>query len=591
VIEPLELFSHMLLGVWGASSDDVYAVGLNSTVVHFDGADWSIVDMPPLTAEHVDFVAVWGSSSSDVYVVGENWVDELGVVVHFDGAEWTVMDIPESTIPLSGIWGSSGNDVYAVGPRLISSNWLQVNPLGERIIHFDGEQWIAPDWPQVTQESLYFYDVWGSYSEDVYLVGKGGMAEVHHFNGFELEVEPTSDYWGGIHSAWGTSAQNLYVLIFDNDTHDCVAHFDGTFWSTSSPCHGEIIDGVEFNYPDPFDRLMDIWGAEPNTMYVTDAAGTIWRLQDKEWSLEYLTDENPDDDVPLRARALWGPSADEIFAVGTAIWKYDSCDPGGETDTDTGDPACMDGPCCDTDTDSYLSNDAQCNSWYTYQCSQDTCGGETQRREYLQYCTGSSSGCNGQIVEGAWETTDTCEFDELCETDGETYASCTLFPSLFACECAACAGWIDETTGYCWMDPPDENYHWDEAVAFCEDLSLGTLSEWELPDIDELISLVRGCVDGEPTSDLSLSGCGLNDPDCLDTSCLGTACASCDVGLGPGLDGCYWDPALNGDCQGAWSASVGEFSNQRWVVQFHYGWPASYQVTGMYDVRCLHREP
>jgi len=33
-----------LYGVWGTSNSDIWAVGINETIVHFDGDDWSLVD-------------------------------------------------------------------------------------------------------------------------------------------------------------------------------------------------------------------------------------------------------------------------------------------------------------------------------------------------------------------------------------------------------------------------------------------------------------------------------------------------------------------------------------------------------------------
>ncbi len=62
-----------LWGVWGASRDDVWAVGGSgfegsaATVIHYDGTGWSAATLPTLERANVfAFFKVWGSSASDV---------------------------------------------------------------------------------------------------------------------------------------------------------------------------------------------------------------------------------------------------------------------------------------------------------------------------------------------------------------------------------------------------------------------------------------------------------------------------------------------------------------------------------------------
>ncbi|UCG87456.1 MAG: hypothetical protein JSW71_02615, partial [Gemmatimonadota bacterium] len=47
-------------------SNDVFAVGYNGTIVHYDGAGWSAMT----SGTGVELRGVWGTSSSDVFVVG-----------------------------------------------------------------------------------------------------------------------------------------------------------------------------------------------------------------------------------------------------------------------------------------------------------------------------------------------------------------------------------------------------------------------------------------------------------------------------------------------------------------------------------------
>jgi len=55
-----------LFDVWGTSSSDVFAVGSEGTILHYDGTQWS--EMPSGTRDWL--TSVWGTSSGDVVVVG-----------------------------------------------------------------------------------------------------------------------------------------------------------------------------------------------------------------------------------------------------------------------------------------------------------------------------------------------------------------------------------------------------------------------------------------------------------------------------------------------------------------------------------------
>jgi hypothetical protein len=62
--------SESLYGVWGASSSNVFAVGSQGTILHYDGSTWSTMASGTTSWE---LTAVWGASASDVYSVGYGW--------------------------------------------------------------------------------------------------------------------------------------------------------------------------------------------------------------------------------------------------------------------------------------------------------------------------------------------------------------------------------------------------------------------------------------------------------------------------------------------------------------------------------------
>ena len=110
-----------LQSVWGCSPSDVFAVGQNGTILHYDGSGWSPMDSG--TTKTLN--GLWGTSSSDVYAVGAT---NGRVILHFDGSSWQEMASPPTSFGYWNVWGSSSSDIFAVG----SSG---------TIVHYDGTTW------------------------------------------------------------------------------------------------------------------------------------------------------------------------------------------------------------------------------------------------------------------------------------------------------------------------------------------------------------------------------------------------------------------------------------------------------------------
>ncbi len=78
-----------LRSVWGSDPGNIYAVGDNGTILHFDGSDWTAQN--PVSAQLND---VWGSDPSAVYAVGgESNSSSSNIVMFFDGTNWQEIDI------------------------------------------------------------------------------------------------------------------------------------------------------------------------------------------------------------------------------------------------------------------------------------------------------------------------------------------------------------------------------------------------------------------------------------------------------------------------------------------------------------------
>ncbi len=147
--EPVYSSEHFgsLRGIWGISDSDIFAVGDFGTLLHYDGSQWTSIDI----GTNEILYGVWGSGADDVYVVGGN-----GTIIHYDGTIWTPMQSgTENT--LAGVWGNGADEVYAVGED-------------GTILLKGGTAWSTLE-TGITED---FNDAWAAAVGEIYVVGSDG---------------------------------------------------------------------------------------------------------------------------------------------------------------------------------------------------------------------------------------------------------------------------------------------------------------------------------------------------------------------------------------------------------------------------------
>lgn len=155
-----------LYSVWGSGSNDIYIVGQNDTILHFDGLSWQLTS----SGINIYFYDVWGNNANSVFVVGDS-----GTVLNYDGVNWQTKNIDTNEY-LIGIWGINMEDVFVSGcqPGL----WVYTD-------RYNGNNWTEMDYSGCVR------DLWGSSSADVYAVGLFG---IRHFDGSAWNDINLSDY-------------------------------------------------------------------------------------------------------------------------------------------------------------------------------------------------------------------------------------------------------------------------------------------------------------------------------------------------------------------------------------------------------------
>ncbi len=142
-----------------SASDNVWAIGLwrntagpfQALIARWDGNRWEIIRNPgegPWTGHAEAIVAL---APDDVWVSGE-FNDSTDFLIHWDGADWTAVD--------AGVDGTFAA-FAALGPDDI---WAS-SPRDSRFYHFDGEAWSPVDAPSIPG-APYILRGWGMSAVD-----------------------------------------------------------------------------------------------------------------------------------------------------------------------------------------------------------------------------------------------------------------------------------------------------------------------------------------------------------------------------------------------------------------------------------------
>jgi len=154
------------------AEDDIWAVGIGAgfgdaqatsvpLALHWDGSDWTDVDVPRVANRHHELNDVFAISSNDVWAVGDyrNVAGTFrGVTYHWDGSEWSHIPSPIEDISQSGL-----NDVVATGPNDVWA--VGGGDAGVVLMHWNGSQWNVAEPPPNSSGSLAAVgpnDLWAS---------------------------------------------------------------------------------------------------------------------------------------------------------------------------------------------------------------------------------------------------------------------------------------------------------------------------------------------------------------------------------------------------------------------------------------------
>lgn len=297
-----------LYGIWGSSPSDIWAVGDDCALAHYDGQKW-LPQKPVLKSPCDGLTALWGSSAQDIWAVGHP-----GTLLHYNG-NWTSVESGVST-DLYGIWGSSAQDIWVVGKELVlryrGHDWEPLVPptrhtlravwgsapndvwiVGSRdanhgvVLRHDGKKFAEPH--PIDQR---LRNVWGSGPNDVWIMATNFKQEsrIHHFDG-KAYTETNLGAIGWLSALSGTGPGDVWAMGSDG----VVAHHNGASWNIGRIAGVAHIRGL-FGF-----RRDDIWAAA--------TSGTILHFAGRELAMQASGTNQS-------LTAIWASSRKDAWAVG-----------------------------------------------------------------------------------------------------------------------------------------------------------------------------------------------------------------------------------------------------------------------------------
>lgn len=150
--------------IWVVDENNIWGFSEAGSYVHFNGNSWS-----------TDWVAnrwgmvqkIWGSSGSDLYFVGTN-----GGISHFNGSTFTRIPYPD-VVDFVDVWGDQDGVVRAVGNKLNSSYYseaVRITP-ASATVEFTG---LNRTESGPTAPPDLFYSVWWKKSNQIWFQADNG---------------------------------------------------------------------------------------------------------------------------------------------------------------------------------------------------------------------------------------------------------------------------------------------------------------------------------------------------------------------------------------------------------------------------------
>jgi hypothetical protein len=292
--------------------------------------------VPTTVSTRFGFSAVWGSSKNDVWAVGSG-----GTIAHYDGTNWKNTSVPSDIVStFHAVWGSSATDVWAVS-------------MTDTIVHTNGFTGGNAAWVRVTpaakpDEARAALSIWGTSAEDHLRIGTRARAffdpntgDFPFIDQYTLGKNEDGTFkWnavlgeGNVHGIWGSSATDVWVVADNSEKQGHAWQKGMTKHGVAPSKKGPAVDPdasassatdlvwTEVDSQSPV-TLEAIWGSSADDIWAVGDKGTIRRMQKGQTRWSIVTSPTHE-----ALHGVWGSSANDVWAVGDAgsIFHFDGKD-------------------------------------------------------------------------------------------------------------------------------------------------------------------------------------------------------------------------------------------------------------------------
>ncbi len=216
-----------IYSIYGFSENDIWVVGESSNrsfIGHYKDGEWTEYRSDYFYSRGDTVYAlwgVWGASPDDVWAVGYN-----GTIVHWNGENWDKVE-SGTKANMTGIWGVSATEIYAVSPFIIIDNVIHFE--GNTFL-YDGESWsniqseVGESSGPLRQTQFYPNGCGVAVGRNVYIKDNTGWH-------LQVEVPRIGNQWGRV---GGTNINDVMILGIDGSVTSRIMHYNGEHWETIS---------------------------------------------------------------------------------------------------------------------------------------------------------------------------------------------------------------------------------------------------------------------------------------------------------------------------------------------------------------------
>jgi hypothetical protein len=183
---------------------------------HWNGSNWRSYSITGVFYGNVN--ALWGVDSSNVYMVGEN-----GAIAHYNGSVWQKIETG-TTLPILDIWGAVNPNTGVTEIYAVASNTIDF-PAGKKLLRITATQAVAMSDSGL---NVFLTSIWFSPGTRYYIVGSGVFysSSINQSTVWQGGPNIVTSYW--TNAIRGTAANDIFLVGSYGD----VVHFNGSTWKS-----------------------------------------------------------------------------------------------------------------------------------------------------------------------------------------------------------------------------------------------------------------------------------------------------------------------------------------------------------------------